>query len=112
MACDVTMNRTPQLSRFSRLVTKLDTLRPKRSIFQHITTSNLCSLASLSSLLSCGRLCLAPLQPVSTYSAAIGQPRRWQYERNSSNCISHFWSSVLTRAYNAHEGMLFVMTLA
>jgi hypothetical protein len=43
-----------------------------------------------------GRLALAPLQPVSTYSPAISDPRRAAYSRSSRNCISQVWSVVLT----------------
>jgi CubicO group peptidase (beta-lactamase class C family) len=45
-----------------------------------------------------GVFVLAPLQPLSTYSPANSYPLRDTYSRSSDNCISHFWSVVLTLA--------------
>ena len=53
-----------------------DTERPQRSSFQTKTQSKRRLRASCFNWLSWGREAFAPLQPVSTYSPAISQPRR------------------------------------
>jgi hypothetical protein len=68
-------NRTPSetSSWMDRMLSA--TLRPQRSSFQTRTASKRRARASCRSRSSSGRLALAPLQPVSTYSARTYQPR-------------------------------------